>query len=104
MKLPAKPFVFVHWHDAHGSHGDTTASYSEDDLPHESKLMVTAGWLVKDDDKGITLFGEWCCDDDDETPWRSRTFIPRGMVVSVSPAPSPRRRRPGTTSSAPTPS
>jgi hypothetical protein len=84
-----KPLVIVRWNDAHGS---AATSYSEQNMPHEPKRMATVGWLLKDDDAGVTIMGERCEDRDDETPWRGNTFVPRGMVVEVIPV-SPVRKR-----------
>jgi hypothetical protein len=102
-------FAFVTWHDAWGGATEeaTVETVAE---RHKPVPMETAGWVLLDNDLGITLFHERGLDDG---TYRGRTFIPRGMVVSVkllddSPSPRKPRRRskvqpsaPETTSPAP---
>jgi hypothetical protein len=85
-----KPLVIVRWKDAHGS---ATASYSEHAFPHEPKVMNTVGWLLRDDEIGVSVVAEYCEDRDDETPFRGLTFVPRGMVVEVGYVVKPRKPR-----------
>jgi hypothetical protein len=67
----------VTWNDAHVVHGDVMPN----DIDHEPILLHTAGWLIRDDDVGITLAFEYA---DEDGELRTTTFIPRGMIVSVS--------------------
>jgi hypothetical protein len=85
-----KPLVIVRWNDAHGS---VASSYSEQTIPHAPKRMATVGWLLRDDDAGVAVMGERCEDADDETPWRAHTFVPRGMVISVTPVKRARKKK-----------
>lgn len=73
--------VVVVWDDAHGSeHREVT----EDDFPHRPIIMTTLGWLLRDDEKGVSLAHEHAADTD-STCYRGHSFIPRGMVRSVTP-------------------
>jgi hypothetical protein len=71
-------FVEVEWNDAHGT-GSVTFDPS---LHHKPCVMFTRGWLVKEDDTGVSVAceryqeeGQWC--------YRGSTFVPAGMVVKV---------------------
>lgn len=73
--------VVVSWDDAHGSaHREVT----EDDMPHRPVVMQTLGWLLRDDEKGVSLANELATDMD-STCYRGHTFVPRGMVRSMVP-------------------
>lgn len=78
-ELAPKPLSVVLWLDAHGGSVD---DYAEDELNHihSAKPLSTWGFILKDDEKGITLFHEWSPEDG---RWRGRRFIPRGMIVEV---------------------
>jgi hypothetical protein len=54
--------------------------------------METRGWLGLDDEVGVSLFYERT---GDQSSYRGRTFIPRGMIISVLdfPAIKPKRSR-----------
>ena len=75
------PLVICHWLDAWG---DTTNSATAENVheQHCPATMQTIGWVLKDDADGVSIFNEH---DTDEDSYRSRTFIPRGMIVSVIP-------------------
>jgi hypothetical protein len=77
------PFVSVIWKDAWSDSGDGV--YTKDvEENHGPVLMETIGWLLKDDDQGVSVFNERCVDKGDDF-FRSRTFIPKLMIVSVTP-------------------
>lgn len=84
-------FVFVTWDDAWG---DAHENISPADVSekHAPTRMQTSGWLLKDDDRGVSLFAERCLDQGDGG-YRGRTFIPRAMIISVSDKPNPRKPR-----------
>ena len=73
----------VVWYDAKG---DSLKQLTLDDvhLFHMPTVMQTLGWIMKDDEKGVTIANERCLDVGDET-YRSPTFIPRVLVRSVTP-------------------
>ena len=47
---------------------------------HEPEVVTTIGWVLRDDEIGISLANEYY-----DNTYRGRTFIPRGMVKSVTP-------------------
>lgn len=76
-------FVEVVWNDAwqdtenfQSAHGIT--------LTHKPLVVKTLGWLVVDDEVGVSVANERSQDGDGET-FRGRSFIPRAMVQSVTP-------------------
>jgi hypothetical protein len=75
------------WGDAHES-----VTITDADLRHKATVMQTVGWLLRDDEKGVSLFNERCLDQGEES-YRGRTFIPRAMVKSVTPVVKPRKKR-----------
>jgi hypothetical protein len=46
---------------------------------HQSLPIQTVGWILFDDDKGITVAGESCQDGD----YRSITHIPRSLITEI---------------------
>lgn len=75
--------VVVEWLDAWVDGTDTVGA-GDPDPRHHPTLMQTLGWLVRDTPEGVSIFNERCIDDDDGS-YRSRTFVPRGMIQSVTP-------------------
>lgn len=75
--------VVVEWYDAWVD-GTDTVNPADPDPRHHATLMQTLGWLVRDTELGVSIFNERCIDDDDGS-YRSRTFIPRGMIKSITP-------------------
>lgn len=78
-----KPLVAVKWLDAHGS---GLNAYAEHELPHAAIEITTYGLLVREDAAGVSVAGEWCSDG----TYRSCTFVPKGMLVSVTPLLKPK--------------
>jgi hypothetical protein len=72
------PLVLVVWEDADTGEEavdrDTVVSY------HRPTIVHTLGWVLKDDDVGVTLVNEFYSES-----YRGRTFIPRKMIQSVTP-------------------
>lgn len=75
--------VMVEWLDA-WVNGVDSINLNDPDPKHGPTKMQTIGWLLKDDEKGVSLFNERCLDVDDQT-YRGRTFIPRAMITKVEP-------------------
>lgn len=87
------PLVLVTWNDAWGnSHEDIAPSDAL--FEHRPMEMQTVGWLVHQDEAGVSLFTERKKTADS---YRGRTFIPRAMVVSIDLVIKPRRRKTPTT-------
>lgn len=82
---PTKPLVTVKWLDANATQ---TVAYLENEIPHQPATAYTVGWLLRDDATGISLANEYF--EEDET-WRGMTFIPRGMILSVTGTKRPRK-------------
>jgi hypothetical protein len=92
--MPEPQFVSCLWLDAWAdAHDSVTQADAKD--KHKATLMETLGWLLVDDEAGVSLFSERCLDKGDEM-YRSRTFIPRQMIKSVTPynLTKPRKARP----------
>lgn len=83
------PLVLVTWADAWGEAEDEV---SLDDVAstHVPTIMHTVGWLVHQDDIGISVFNEKY---DSRPSYRGRTFILASMVKSITPLPAVRRPR-----------
>lgn len=75
MKLP---LVLVEWDDA-WVRADEPITMADVGSTHQPMVIHTLGWLLRDDDKGISLANEYY----DET-YRGRTFIPRAMVRKMT--------------------
>lgn len=80
LKSPGLPFAIVVWNDAH-SNGGLALEFAVEDIDHKPAIYYTAGWILKDDDTGLSIANEW---DPNDNKFRGVTFIPRGMVVQVS--------------------
>ena len=74
-----KPLVIVKWNDAYSPLGSEVTNDENLDEAHKPLEMLTVGWLLRDNVKGLTLCAENCGDGD----FRNRTFIPRSLVVSI---------------------
>lgn len=88
--------VIVVWDDAHGSaHREVT----EDDMPHRPLVMQTIGWLLRQDELGISIANEYCSDAESAC-YRGHTFVPIGLIRSVTPftLSTPRKPRAKTSS------
>ncbi len=79
MNLPIRlPLVIVEWQDAWTNELGVTV----DDVgaTHKPMAVHTIGWLLKEDEIGVSLANEHF----DDGSYRGRTFILRSMVVSVT--------------------
>lgn len=86
------PFVSVIWDDAWADATDSVGE-KDHDAKHKVTVMETRGWLLKDDAIGVSLFNERCLDAGEEI-YRSRTFIPRQLIKSVTPWKLTKPRKP----------
>lgn len=73
-------FASVIWEDARGS---GIEAVSTKDLPHKPCLMETRGWILRDDEAGVSICNERYLDPDDSDYFRGHTFILRSMIRSV---------------------
>lgn len=76
------PFVSVVWNDAWAD-GTETLNEGETDTNHQPTVMETRGWLIGDTPAGVSIWNERCLDEGAEA-YRSRTFVPRAMVRSIT--------------------
>lgn len=80
-KIVEPPFAIIRWRDAWGEEtGEATVANAHE--AHRAVPMETAGWLLKQDDAGVSIFCERCTEGR-EYVYRGRTFIPTGMIVEV---------------------
>jgi hypothetical protein len=77
------PLVIVVWDDAYGG-AHTPTMEQEIEAGHKPLVVQTIGWCLRNDEAGVSLFNERY-DDEGSTLWRGRSFIPRGMIRSVTP-------------------
>lgn len=77
LKPSGKPFVAVTWRDPHGT-GKTSCLF-EHELPHSCILITTYGWLMRQDDKGVSLVGEIIGD----ASMRDYTFVPAELIDTI---------------------
>lgn len=89
IKAPTVPFVLVEWADAWKSAvNDTTVETAGDE--HKPVMCLHSGWLIRDDEKGVQLASEYS----PNGTYRHLAFVPRAMVVSVTPVKLTKVRKP----------
>lgn len=77
--ISTKPIVVVRWNDAQSS---ATKVYTENETAYHAPIvMETLGWLLKDDDAGVSIVTEVFSEEG--LNYRGHTFVPRGMVIEV---------------------
>lgn len=84
--------VILRWSDAHAGGHD---QYDAASVPHAPLIIETVGWLLREDGVGVSVASELI----DGGYCRSYTFVPKGMVISVTPVIKPRKSRKKTASS-----
>lgn len=75
-------YVSVIWLDAWKSATDDVTLKTVEET-HKPASMETRGWLLKQDEAGVSIANERCLDEDDNA-YRGRSFIPAGMIKSVT--------------------
>lgn len=83
--------VVVEWNDA-WTDATEPVTLADARVEHEPKVIVTIGWLLYRNDAGVKLANEHYRDED---VYRGQTFIPAGMLKSVTPVvlSKPRKKR-----------
>lgn len=68
------PIIVIHWDDAvdRGDGGHKPQ--------HKPSRQVCVGWLLAEDETGVTLAFEYS---DEDHSWRNETFIPAAMIDHV---------------------
>lgn len=87
LKALPTTFVLVLWDDAHADFD--TVTLDDAHVKHRPELMVTAGWLIRQDSEGISLAAEFCPSD---STYRARSFIPGVLVKDIIPVRLPKSR------------
>ena len=76
------PFVSCLWEDAWASATDDVTLENVEET-HKPVLMETRGWLLKQNEVGVSIACERCLDAG-TTAYRGRSFILAGMVKSIT--------------------
>ena len=81
------------WNDAHAASDQN--SLDEALKLHHPAVVQTTGYILKSDDVGVLIAGEWLppSQADESEAFRSITFVPRGMVISETAQPRPRKKK-----------
>ena len=79
MTIPKLQLALVVWEDANTG-GDDAVSLDNVDAFHEPTIVHTLGWVLKQNEKGISLVTEFY-----DSTFRGRTFIPGKNVLDVIP-------------------
>lgn len=79
MNRPDLPLVIVEWNDAWGK-AEESVTLADVAATHHPTVIYTLGWVLFEDDKGISLANEHYLD-----IYRGRSFIPRELIRSVTP-------------------
>jgi hypothetical protein len=89
MTLPPFKPVICLWADAHSPAAADTFDARELDTIHRPLMVATCGFLLRDDQFGVSIGGEWLGGND----FRAMTVVPRAMVVEVLALKRPARPR-----------
>jgi len=73
-----RKIVIVSWADAHGSDKAVTV----DDIEHEPYMTDSLGWLIKEDEVGVTISMDSYPNHPEDV--HTVAFIPRGMVRCIT--------------------
>lgn len=76
---PKLPLVEVIWKDA-WVHAEEVVTLADVKATHKPAIIHTLGWLLLEDEEGVSLANEYFDDG-----YRGRTFIYRPMIISVTP-------------------
>ena len=82
-KDPKIPFVQVVWEDAWGTPVEDL-SIKEVPDKHVACVKTTRGWLLLENEKGLSLSSERYCEEGEDR-YVGRSFIPTKMIVSITP-------------------
>jgi hypothetical protein len=88
-------FVEVVWTDAYAD--KPTKTFTVEEVTHDDKdnlPVVTRGWLLRSDEKGVSLAAEvFFNTEENKWNYRGKTFILRSMVNSVEDWPPVKAKR-----------
>ena len=78
--MKSYPFAVVYWIDAFGD----SESFDEETSNFDGIETLTIGWLMQDDDKGVTVSQDrYAPDSPFSRSHKAFTFIPRGCIIKV---------------------
>lgn len=89
--------VVVEWLDA-WVRADEPVTLADVGASHHPEPVTTIGWVLLQDDTGISLANEVY-----DGHYRGRTFVPAGMIESITPYKLTKARQPKTKPAAPSP-
>lgn len=93
--MPPERFVEVVWIDAYAD--KPTKAFTVEEVTHadsDNLPVITRGWLLREDAKGVSLAPEaYFNTDDQKWNYRGKTFILKSMIVTMSNFPPIRPRR-----------
>ena len=87
LKPAGKSFAAISWHDPHGT--GKAGCLTEHEMPHECILVTTYGWLMRKDEKGVSVVGEIIGDGS----MRDYTYVPRELIDEIAIIHIPTKRR-----------
>lgn len=74
-----KKLVKVTWLDAFGEVDKTI--FSEHEISHAPLILESVGWLLKEDEEGVTIAMD--CNPSEDFTYRNVGFIPAQMITSI---------------------
>lgn len=80
------------WRDAWVD-GNEPILLKEAHLKHKPLIVTTLGWLLIDNEDGVSIANEKYVDDSGLDTFRGRTYIPKEMVLKVTPLKKARKPR-----------
>lgn len=81
--MTAHTLVLVLWDDAWQDQENFSSAHGIIST-HHPMAVQTLGWLIQDDEVGVSVVNEKSIEDGTEV-YRGRTFVPRAMIKSVTP-------------------
>lgn len=88
--LVNKPIVIVRWNDAQSS-ATHVFKEGEDMNYHKPMVMETLGWLLKDDEQGVSVMNE--AFSEEGLNYHGHTFVPRSLILSTEVVKAQRKRK-----------
>lgn len=86
------PLVALTWNDANSPRATEIIDLDDPtwkDKHHKPVVITTVGWVVQDDEVGVSIVGEYI----GERSYRNQTFVPRSLVVSLKPIKRARKKK-----------
>lgn len=87
--FPKNKFVAVLWHDPHSLPATEVVSGEDVHNLHRSLPMITNGYILKEDEEGISVASEYC----GENAFRNTTYVMKELIVDVIPWPKLKKKK-----------